>query len=185
MTRNHLGGYSRVGTDQCLGTIEPLIGRQRRSCRKAEFSPFPTEQEDTVLFTSPPPGEDGRRPGEGDAAMPSMLGPDLGGSQQGEGEASTEPASALRLCSVRAVGSHGGSPSRTHSSTGESPPDQQMPGNSLELVVSSVSVTVERGHTLERQSSVQVLSRLASIAKLFRSADGRFCTRFPLVIASR
>jgi hypothetical protein len=55
-----------------------------------------------------------------------------------------------------------------------------MPGHSLELVVSSISVTVKRGHTLKRQSSVQVLSRLASIAKLLRSADGRFCTQVPV-----
>jgi hypothetical protein len=99
---------------------------------------------------------------------------------RGEGEAPSEPASALRLCSVQALGSHGGSPSRTLSTTGESPPDQQMPGHSLELVVSSVSVSVERGNTLERQSSVRVLSRLASIAKLFRSADGRFCAQVPV-----
>jgi hypothetical protein len=55
-----------------------------------------------------------------------------------------------------------------------------MPANSLELLVSSISVTVERGNTLERQSSVQVLSRLASSAKLFRSADGRFCAQVPV-----
>jgi hypothetical protein len=55
-----------------------------------------------------------------------------------------------------------------------------QPGNSLELVVSSVSVTVKRGNTLKRQSSVQVLVRLASNAKLFRSADGRFCAQVPV-----
>jgi hypothetical protein len=81
---------------------------------------------------------------------------------------------------VQALGSHGGSPSLTHSATGESPPDQQTPGNSLELLVLSISVTVERAHNLDRQSSVQVLSRLASIAKLFRSADGRFCAQVPV-----
>jgi hypothetical protein len=112
--------------------------------------------------------------------MPALLGPDLGGSQQGEGKAPSEPASALRLCSVQALGSHGGSPSRTHSPTGESPPDQQMPGHSLEFLVSSISVTVERGNTLERQSSVQVLSRLALSVNLFRSADGRFCAQVPV-----
>jgi hypothetical protein len=37
-----------------------------------------------------------------------------------------------------------------------------------------------RAGTLERQSSVQVLARLASIAKLFRSADGRFCAQVPV-----
>jgi hypothetical protein len=112
--------------------------------------------------------------------MPALLGPDLGGSQQGEGKAPSEPASALRLCSVQALGSHGGSLSRTHSPTGESPPDQQMPGHSLEFLVSSISVTVERGNTLERQSSVQVLSRLALSVNLFRSADGRFCAQVPV-----
>jgi hypothetical protein len=55
-----------------------------------------------------------------------------------------------------------------------------MPGNSVELLVSSISVTVERGNTLERQSSVQVLARLATNAKLFRSADGCFCAHVPV-----
>ena len=55
-----------------------------------------------------------------------------------------------------------------------------MPGNSLQLVASSISVTVERGNTLERQSSVQVLALLSSNAKLFRWADGRFCAQVPV-----
>src|SRR5580693_4870584 len=45
--------------------------------RATRGSDRPAEREDTVLFTSPPRGEVGRRPGEGDAAMPAILGPDL------------------------------------------------------------------------------------------------------------
>jgi hypothetical protein len=52
--------------------------------------------------------------------------------------------------------------------------------NSVELVVSSISVSVDRGEKVERQSSVRVLSRIASSARLFRSADGRFCAQVPL-----
>ena len=55
-----------------------------------------------------------------------------------------------------------------------------QPGHSLELVVSSVSLTMERANTIDQQSSVQVLVRLASNAKLFRSADGRFCAQVPV-----
>jgi hypothetical protein len=50
----------------------------------------------------------------------------------------------------------------------------------VDVLVSSISVTLERGNKLERQSSVLVLSRLASGARLFRSADGRFCARVPV-----
>jgi hypothetical protein len=38
----------------------------------------------------------------------------------------------------------------------------------------------ETGGDLDRLSSVQVLARLASIAKLFRSADGRFYAEVPV-----
>ncbi len=38
----------------------------------------------------------------------------------------------------------------------------------------------EPGDNLEHQSSVQVLARLASSARLFRSADGRFCAQVPV-----
>jgi energy-coupling factor transporter ATP-binding protein EcfA2 len=69
---------------------------------------------------------------------------------------------------------------RAYSPMGEISPYQQMPGNSLDLLVSSISVTVERGHSIERQSSVQVLARLAASAKLFRSADGRLCAQVPV-----
>ena len=49
--------------------------------------------------------------------------------------------------------------------------------------IHSVQSYVERGAPAdkrERQSSVQVLSRLASSARLFRSADGRFCAQVPV-----
>ena len=38
----------------------------------------------------------------------------------------------------------------------------------------------ETGHNLERLDTVQVLSRLAAGARLFRSADGRFCAQVPV-----
>jgi hypothetical protein len=58
--------------------------------------------------------------------------------------------------------------------------DEQAHGNSVDVLVSSISVTLERGNKLECQSSVQVLSRLTSGARLFRSADGRFCAQVPV-----
>jgi energy-coupling factor transporter ATP-binding protein EcfA2 len=39
---------------------------------------------------------------------------------------------------------------------------------------------VSSGDNVERMNSVQVLSRLASNAQLFRSADGRFCAQVPV-----
>jgi DNA-binding transcriptional ArsR family regulator len=39
---------------------------------------------------------------------------------------------------------------------------------------------VDWGKKRERQSSFRVLSRIASSARLFRSADGRFCAQVPL-----
>ena len=74
----------------------------------------------------------------------------------------------------------GASATSADSPTGESPPFEQMPGNSIEVVVSSISATMERGRTPERQSAIQVLARLASSARLFRSADGRLCAQVPV-----
>ena len=54
---------------------------------------------------------------------------------------------------------------------------EQTRGHSVEFLVSSISVTPQTGDKLERASSVQVLTRLASGARLFRSAEGRFCAQ--------
>jgi hypothetical protein len=57
---------------------------------------------------------------------------------------------------------------------------EHSPGNSLELLASTTSLTVVVGNEPERVSSVQVLTKLASNARLFRSADGRFCAQVPV-----
>ncbi len=56
---------------------------------------------------------------------------------------------------------------------------------SMGIVFSSISVNVDRADMRERQSSVQILARLASNARLFQAADGRFCRRFRWVIGSK
>jgi hypothetical protein len=53
-------------------------------------------------------------------------------------------------------------------------------GGPMDLLLSSVSLRVDRGDELERESSVQVLARLAANARMFRSADGRFCAQVPV-----
>ena len=77
---------------------------------------------------------------------------------------------------ARASDSDRASTTRIDSPTSESPQYEQMPGNAIKVHVSSISVTMERGDTIERQSAVQVLARLASNARLFRSGDGRLCS---------
>ena len=55
-----------------------------------------------------------------------------------------------------------------------------MLGTALEVHLSNITVIEQTGEKPERQSSVQVLTRLASSARLFRSADGRFCAQVPV-----
>ena len=50
----------------------------------------------------------------------------------------------------------------------------------IEVLVSAVSVSVDRREKAERPSAVRVLSRLAASCRVFRSADGRFCAQVPL-----
>ena len=57
---------------------------------------------------------------------------------------------------------------------------EATPGGSLELFVSSISVNVEQGETVERPSAVRILSRLVANVRVFRSADGRFCAQAPV-----
>jgi hypothetical protein len=54
------------------------------------------------------------------------------------------------------------------------------PDSEIELLVSSISVNVDRREKVERPSAVRVLSRLAASARVFRSADGRFCAQVPV-----
>lgn len=53
----------------------------------------------------------------------------------------------------------------------------QIQGLSQEVLVLRSSSRVEAVEIPERQGSLQVLSRLASSARLFRSAEGRFCAQ--------
>ncbi len=64
-------------------------------------------------------------------------------------------------------------------------PIEQMLGNALELHVSNMTLIEETGEKRERQSSVRVLTDLASGARLFRSADGHTCARLGSAIDSR
>jgi energy-coupling factor transporter ATP-binding protein EcfA2 len=50
----------------------------------------------------------------------------------------------------------------------------------LEHSVTHRSSGEETGNNVDRPGSMQVLSRLASSARLFRSADGRFCAQVPV-----
>jgi hypothetical protein len=87
---------------------------------------------------------------------------------------------------VSADGSDGASPSQTLSplsaiSPGaSSPPLEQTVGSALVFLVPKPAAREEPGRDLERVSSVPVLSRLAANARLFRSADGRFCAQVPV-----
>jgi hypothetical protein len=57
---------------------------------------------------------------------------------------------------------------------------EHSPGNSLELLASTTSLTTVVVNEAERMGSVQVLTQLASNARLFRPADGRFCAQVPV-----
>jgi hypothetical protein len=60
------------------------------------------------------------------------------------------------------------------------PPSERTPAAALGFPVSVFSSRRDSVHNPERQSSVQILSWLASSATLLRSADGRFCARVPV-----
>ena len=91
----------------------------------------------------------------------------------------------------RADGSLGDSPSRASSpllassQAGTPAPWEQTLGTALEVHLSNITVIGQSGEKPERQSSVRVLPRLASSARLFRSADGHFAPRFGSAIDSR
>jgi hypothetical protein len=74
------------------------------------------------------------------------------------------------------------SPSESAAPAGETPPCEQLAGNSVELPVFNPPSSENSSDKLERYSAVQVLARLASSARLFRSADGRCCAQFRLAI---
>jgi hypothetical protein len=71
-------------------------------------------------------------------------------------------------------------PARTEIVANANSPLEQVLGDSMVFILSTRSSHDKSGRKLERQSSVQVLKRLASNAKLFRSADGRFCAQVPV-----
>ena len=84
---------------------------------------------------------------------------------------------------VSVDGSLGGSPSQASSpllvssQAGTQAPWEQTIGPALEVHLSNITVIGQSGEKPERQSSVRVLTRLASSARLFRSADGHFCAQ--------
>ena len=132
----------------------------------SDLTPLPEDLSDSSADAAPeswPTVELGlqTRAGDDDAMLTAGFDP---------GETAVAPASD----------SDGASTTSTDSLTGESTPYEQVPGNSIKVHVSSISVTMERGNALERQSAVQVLARLASSARLFRSADGRLCAQVPV-----
>jgi hypothetical protein len=63
------------------------------------------------------------------------------------------------------------------SPAGPASPIEQVFGTTLELHLASITLIEETGDKRERPSSVQVLTQLASGARLFRSADGHFCAQ--------
>ena len=88
-----------------------------------------------------------------------------------DGWAGASPSEAL---------SQARSPLQAYSPAAATPQLEQMVGNALVFLVSKPSAGEETGRDLERQSAVQVLARLAASARLFRSADGRFCAQVPV-----
>ena len=64
-------------------------------------------------------------------------------------------------------------------------PCEQTRSTALEVHLSNITVIGQSGEKPERESSVRVLTRLASSARLFRSADGHFAPRFGSAIVSR
>ena len=93
----------------------------------------------------------------------------------------TITSSAIRDTAVARVAGWDGDPTApAFSPAGTALQFEQTRGHSVEFLVSSISVTPQTGGKPERASSVQVLSRLASGARLFRSADGRFCAQVPV-----
>jgi hypothetical protein len=63
---------------------------------------------------------------------------------------------------------------------GATSPFEQILGNALEFLASRRSSSTESGPNPERPSAVQALTRLTSTARLFRSADGRYCAQVPV-----
>ena len=60
---------------------------------------------------------------------------------------------------------------------GATSPFEQILGSALEFLASRRSSSTESGPNPERPSAVQALTRLTSTARLFRSADGRYCAQ--------
>ena len=74
--------------------------------------------------------------------------------------------------------SQAASPSRRPSSADHTSPEEQAPGNPVGL--SAASLDGQTSPSIEPESSLQVLLRLASGARFFRSADGRHFAQVPV-----
>ena len=76
--------------------------------------------------------------------------------------------------------SDGASPSQATPPAGETTPCEQAPGDPKELSAPDPSANADIKGNVEAASSLQVLLRLASGARFFRSSDGRHFARVPV-----
>ena len=98
----------------------------------------------------------------------------------GDGGAGMLPGAAADARDHDPVGdspSEASSPLVVASPAGTPVPWERTIGTALEVHLSNITVIGQPGEKPERQSSVRVLTRLASSARLFRSADGHFCAQ--------
>ena len=91
-----------------------------------------------------------------------------------------ETAMSSADCVAECEDSVSPSPVPISSPAGTASPIEQMIGTALQLHLSSLTLIEETGDKRERRSSVQVLTQLASAARLFRSADGHYCAQVPV-----
>jgi hypothetical protein len=95
---------------------------------------------------------------------PAPAGPSEGLNNVGTLPATPFPAAELMLASPA-----------------ESPGPPAPPANvSLDAAMSALAISEQARAKFEHKNAVQVLSRLTSTARLFRSADGRFCAQVPV-----
>ena len=76
--------------------------------------------------------------------------------------------------------SQGATPSRTSSSADQTSPGERTPDNRVELSGVEPSMDGQTSPGIEPESALQVLLRLASGARFFRSADGRLFAQVPV-----
>jgi hypothetical protein len=156
--------------------VEPRVGAvrvvpERHSAPSPQPSPWRGEGDKRArspqraggdgFSASPPRGEVGCRPGEGEQPAPAQPHAELESIQHAvSAEASVARADALPEIDP---------PAETGLQlVSDGPPEREQ------------APALHTGDNVEPLSSIQVLSRLASHAQLFRSADGRFCARVPV-----